>query len=600
MGRLIWIAALATALTAMHLSAASASVYFLGNSRGDQLLLHQVLGQHHRPFFAGLRSPSAGFAPFTPISEPVDISQRSAVIDGGGGAVVAWTTGAQDPNPSPGRLFVAIRRPGDSFASPVQLASDGTMVWLYGNGRGDTIVVWYTQAGEARYSFRPASGDFGPTQAIDKPPVGIAIEGDGTAVAVFSGSSHFELATRPVGADFGPRQPIAGTDGARLGTFAAAPDGRGLLVWTDGPSVFTMDRPAGGDFGPPVRVGARADYDLSGAVVRQSGAALIRFGNLGQAAALRPPGGRFSRMTPIAVPYGGQTDLDVNDDGDAAVAWRDYEQRVHARYYTPGSGWSNPVTVAPAPAFSTIFENSPGVALPASGDATVVWEQTNGTRVRTYARRLRGRNLGRIRLLDSIPTYVRQGPPAACRPKGTRLLASNATATLYREHGQIFGCFLASGAPLQLWMGEFAFAAHTISLAGPLVASGYDDDPDGRSGLESTLVVTDLRDPEFGINRGTLMEPDAYPATAVLLATRLRPNGAVAWLSCPDESETRALAKECRRLGGVKKHLFVWPSRAEEPRLVDSSRWIDRRMLKLRGSLLTWRDRGKLRHARLR
>jgi hypothetical protein len=403
-----------------------------------------------------------------------------------------------------------------------------------------------------------------------------------------------------VGGDFGQRHAIAGTDGALLGTFAAAPDGRGLLAWTDGPSVFAMDRAPGGGFGPPVRVGARVGYDVSSAVVGSGGAALIRLGNLGQAFAVRPPGGRFSPITSVAAPSGGQTDSDIDARGDVAIAWRDYAKRVHARYYTPTAGWSKPVTVASAPPFTTFFDDVPGVALPASGEATIVWEKTNGAVVRTYARSLRGTKLGPTRVIDSIATYVKKGPPSACRPKGARLLASNASATLFFAQRQVFGCFLHSGAPLPVWLGEFAFATHTMSLAGPLVASGYDDDPDGRSGLESTIGVTDLRDPEFGINRGTLMEPNAYPATAVLLATRLRPNGAVAWLSCPDESEERVLAKPCRRLGGIKKHLYVWASRADEARLVGNSRWIDRRTLKLRGSLLTWRDRGMLHRVRLR
>jgi hypothetical protein len=606
MARLLRIAAMAMALTAVHASSTGASVYLLGNSRGDQLLLHQVLGQHNRPFFAGLRPAGGAFAPFTPISEPVDIAQHSAVVDDSGGAVVAWTTGVQDPNPSPGRLFVATRPPGGTFGNPALLATDATLVQLYGNARGDTIVVWYTQGGRTRYAYRPAGANFGQQYELDRPPVGIALDDDGSAHAVFFGgsgsSARLETADRLPDGDFGPRQPIAGTDGARSAILAAAGDGRGLLVWTGGHSVFAMDRVPHGSFGPRIDLGVLPG-DLVDALVRPSGAAVIRFGFDGGKVAVRAPGGSFSGATYVPVPPvvgGGTSDLDLNSRGDVAMTWDDYRGNLRAAYRSAGSrAWSQAVTVAPAPALTPILSSRAGLAIAGSGEATIAWEETTGATVHTYARTLRRRKLGPKRTLDAIATYVTVGPPAACRPKGARLLASNASATLFVEHAHVFGCFLKRGAPLQ-FDGELVFAAHTMSLAGPLVASGYDDDSDARNGLESNIVVTDLRDAEFGISRGAVMEPNAYPATAVLLATRLRPNGAVAWLSCPDESEVRALAKPCRRVGGIKKHLFVWPSHAAEPRLVASSRWIDRRTLKLRGSLLTWRERGKLRHARLR
>src|SRR5438067_522327 len=106
----------------------------------------------------------------------------------------------------------------------------------------------------------------------------------------------------------------------------------------------------------------------------------------------------------------------------------------------------------------------------------------------------------------------------------------------------VFGCLLRRGAPVPLVDRVSGFAAHTMSLAGPLVAYGSDDLDE--TGTTSFVNVLDLRDPEYGINRGAVMEPN-YD-TAILLATRLRRNGAVAWLSCPDESETRVLAKPCR------------------------------------------------------
>ena len=601
MGRPLRVAVLAVAAACAYAPASPARVDLVGNGRGDQVLLHQVLGKHDRQLYAGLRAGGGSFDPFVPISAPVDVAQRQLIVDDAGGAVIGWTTGTYERQP--GALMVVTRAPGGSFGPPVQLASDATLLWLYGNGRGDTMAVWYTQGSRAMYSFRPAGGSFGPPQALDRLPLGVAIDEDGSATAVFpdpTGSEQLAVAKRPPEGGFGPAKPIPGTEGALGGLLGAAPNGRALLAWPTRNSVFAMDRQPGGDFGSRQHVRPRYSPRITGVLVQPSGAAAIRFGNEGTDIAVRAPGGKFSAAARVAGPPPGEpADLDINDRGDAATSWQGTNGEVMAAYHRAGAPtWNKAVEVAAGPLVSPVLETHPSVAVPASGSATVAWEQSDGERVRTYTRTLRVSILGHRRLVDSIASYLVEGPPSACRPTGVRRLLSGPAATVFREGAQIFGCFLRRGAPVPLFSRAMGFAAHTMSLEGPLVAYGHDDDSDARSGTESVIRVLDLRDPEFGLNRGAVMERDAE--TAILLATRLRRNGAIAWLSCPDGSGTHALAKSCRRLGGETKHLFVWGSRVEEPRLVATSRWIDRRTLNLRGSLLTWRDGRKLHRARLR
>jgi hypothetical protein len=607
MGRLLRVAVLATALAWLPPPVARAYVDLAGNSLGDQVLAHQVLGQHNRPLYAGIRPAGGTFGPLTPLAGPVDAVERAAVIDDAGGAAVAWVTGEVAREPPTGHVMVALRRPQGGFEAPRQLAPDANHLELFGNGRGDVLATWYPFGGPTQYTVRPAGGEFGPVQTFPASLVGIAIDGDGTIKGVFSEFDYpghrLLQAERPPGGEFGPLREIPGGVQVFDEHLAPAPNGRALLVWSKDQSRMAADRPPGGDFGPPTEVQKLEPYAPTASVkLSSSGAAAISSGTEGQRIAIRAPGGRFARSTQVDPGRGGEVaNLAVNARGDVALAWHGSGGGVRAAYRDAATGtWSKPITVARPPVFVPPVYDPPGLTLADSAEATVAWEESTGATVRTFSRTLRGKVLGRTELVDSIPAYFAEGPPAACRPRTGRVMLTSSGATVFAKTEQgfdtVFGCLLRRGAPVALVDREAGFAAHTMSLAGPLVAYGSDDFD--RTGTSSFVNVLDLRDPEFGITRGSLMEPDHL--TAILLATRLRRNGAVAWVSCPDDSEQRILAKSCRRLGGERKHLWILGSHTEEPRLVDSSRWIDRRTLRLRGSLLLWRDHGKLRRARLR
>jgi hypothetical protein len=614
MRRPLLIAALAAALAGAYAPTAPAHVDLAGNARGDQVLLHQVLGQHNRPLFAGGRPAGGAFGALTPFTGPVNAFERAVAIDDAGGAVLAWVTrevpAVQTDDPPSGQVVVAIRQPQGDFGAPRQLAPDARYLRLVGNGRGDVLATWYPTDGPRQYSVRSAGGEFGPAQTFPASLIGVAIDGDGTVKGVFSESAAYPWrrllqAERPPGGDFGPLREIPGAARASDEHLASAPDGRTLLVWSDDRSRIAADRPPGGDFGPPFEVQKLEPYAPTVDVkLSSSGAAAISSGTEGEQIAVRVPGGGFVRSTRVDAGRGGEPpNLAVDARGDVALAWHGSGDGVRAAYRDAATGsWSRPIAIAQPPGLIPPTYVPPGLALADSGQATVAWEESNGATVRTYTRAFQGSALGRVQLVDSTPAYFAESSPAACRPRGAPLLRRSARATVfvrpYFGFSEVFGCLLRRGAAVPLTDRPSGFAAHTMSLTGPLVAYGADDlDP---TGTNTVIEVTDLRDPEFGISRGAIMESKGFPTTAVLLATRLRANGAVAWLSCQDYSEVRARTRECRRVGGDPKHLWVLASYAVEPRLVGHSRWIDRRTLKLRGSLLTWRDRGKLEHTWLR
>jgi hypothetical protein len=191
-------------------------------------------------------------------------------------------------------------------------------------------------------------------------------------------------------------------------------------------------------------------------------------------------------------------------------------------------------------------------------------------------------------------------PPSACRPAGARILLASALATVFSTGGYLYGCLLARGVPEPLNAGpvdDSVFPSSTMTLAGPFLAYGYNY----FSEIDevSTVAVLDLRDPEYGsgMTRSASMEKTEYGR---LLATKLRTNGAVAWISCPGGYSGSPPARACRRGGGLVKHVWVYGSRRLDPRLVDRGRMIRPATLRLRGSLLSWRNGRKLHRARLR
>jgi hypothetical protein len=421
----------------------------------------------------------------------------------------------------------------------------------------------------------------------------------GPGVDPSSGATRLMTATRqPDGQVTAPR-PLPVPPSAFDVHVASAPNGRALLVWRAGNLLHTVERPPGGDFGdesdipsPPSEAGL-----IDQVTIASSGAAAITLGAQGQRAVFRDHGGTFFLSKAVLDTGGSRTGLALDEGGDAAVTWHGaYGNGVHAAYRAAGKrAWSPPLTLAPKRPFAPYDENPPALAIDPGGSATVAWEESDGERARTFSSDFRGSTLGPTSLVNSMPTYFAEAPPSACHPPGSRPLLRDRRAIVFSRGGSPFGCLFGRGVPVAL--GDATFPSNTMALAGPLVASGYNYVDE--AGEVSTIEVLDLRDPDdgSGLTRAIAMDRGDY---ATPLVTKLRANGAVAWISCSGGYLGSPDVKPCRRLGGLIKHVWVWGARREVKRLVDSGRRIDARSFRLRASRLTWRHAGKLRHATLR
>jgi hypothetical protein len=106
----------------------------------------------------------------------------------------------------------------------------------------------------------------------------------------------------------------------------------------------------------------------------------------------------------------------------------------------------------------------------------------------------------------------------------------------------------------------------------------------------------DLRDARSGLDRLV----DAYPgSTAEVPAIVLKPDGAVAWVSCSGGGNDGRVSS-CVRGSRAVKHVFAWDRRRREPHQVGAGVRIDPRTLTVRGSRLTWLQGRSRRAARLR
>jgi hypothetical protein len=577
------------------------------NPAGAEVLLHQPLQQQSRPLFVSTREPDGSFAPLRPLGAPPGVFDAQAALDDAGGAVAAWVS--RDPKAARAdRGFVSVRAPGAAFAPPTQVFEEppGRRVQLAANGAGDAIVGWSSKTDG--YVFRPSGGAFGQARTLPTSSLapttygffsGLSVDPDGAA-HVFSelqandGSSDLYEAIRPRDGEFGAAAPIAHLARSDGVAFAASRTGRVLFVWNDGTTLKGMDRAPGGSFSAPFDVPAgpiSSDIEDTPAVLRlavaPSGAAVVAIrARIGvHVVAARKAGGSFS----LSAPVGSEPSVGVDNAGDAAAVWSTRAHAVRAMYRSSDQPrFDSSITLAAARPFAPGFE-SPSVAIADSGRASAAWEQDDGATIRVVARDFRGSRAGRREVVGSLPSFVREGPPSACRPAGARVVRSGPQSTVFVSD-TYYGCLLARGAPARLT--NFSLEPgppSTMSLAGPLVAYAG----------QAELRIVDLRDPESGVNRVGELDAVGHGA-AFLAASRLKANGSAAWIACARNGKPGESRSRCVHKGGMTKHVFAWVRSAFVPRLLDSGRGIDPGSFKLRGSALSWRHGGRLRHARLR
>lgn len=288
----------------------------------------------------------------TALSPPGQDSFGAQVaLDGEGGATVVWCR-------SDGFDYVvqaSTRAAGGPWQSPVDLSVAGRGVCapqVAVNRAGDAVAVWRGHDGSGyvvQAAARSRGGSWQPSVDLSAaggsahvPQVVIDDEGNATAVWQRHNGSFpvVQAATRPAGGPWGSSVDLpAPGDGAGVPQIALAGDGTVTVVWRRAtgptPTVQAVTRSAGGAWQAPI--------DLS------------------------DPG------QPGTTPQ-----IDVNDDGDAIAVW---EREAGSEYVTQaarrpaGGTWQPPVDLSSASVDITV----PQVALDDDGDATAVWQQSDGS-----------------------------------------------------------------------------------------------------------------------------------------------------------------------------------------------------------------------------
>jgi hypothetical protein len=362
---------------------------------------------------------------------------------------------------------------------------------------------------------------------------------------------------------------------------------------------MATERPPGGDFGPPFAVAPAKDFEsLKGVAIAPSGAAVIAYGHTPIRVAVRLPGRAFGapRRIGTVIDYINPIGLGVNDRGDAVAAWPAADNGIQAAFRAARQRTWRRIELAPKRPLLPVPGNVPSVVVDSSGRATGGWEETNGAVVHTYTRGFGAAGVGTRVQVDAVPSYVREGPPEACRPPDAQIAQDSGYSTVFEQNNRVYGCLAARGAPVLLSEEQdyYAQSLRRVALAGGLVA--YGEDFYGAD-YESSIVVSDLRDLESGFGRGASL---ASTGTAELAAVRLKSNGAVAWVSCPrPDFPFPDTTYACQNRGGDRKQVWVWPRHRLHPQLVDRGRMIDPRSFRLRGSRLSWRNGRAVHHARL-
>lgn len=197
------------------------------------------------------------------------------VVDDAGAMSALWREDAPDEAAGRGRLRLALRAPGGSFAEVPSPTGEEpvALVTFEGSSRGDALLVASPDAAGHRVWVRPAGGAFGSPLTIRGEfwGAGFAAMGDdGTAAVAWRATArggpfrrHIRVIVRPPGGDFGAPVAIAAPspDGAVTGPLVAVGgDGGVVVAWSAlrasgrgrgrSGTVWAAVRPPGRGFGP--------------------------------------------------------------------------------------------------------------------------------------------------------------------------------------------------------------------------------------------------------------------------------------------------------------------------------------------------------------
>jgi hypothetical protein len=594
----------ALAAVACVTASASARTLAAGNERGDEVVLCQVLFQRTRPLFAATGSPAHplhGMRALTGHIYPVD---ESVAVDDRGGAVAAWIVST--PGNERQRVVVAIRRPGARFGAPRTLTPPFRYpenIRLAMNGRGDAVLFWNGARGRLQYSYRAAGRPFARPRPIpgSAGAVGNAVvDPDGGVVAAWTNSGVTRAAYRPRGGTFESGHAVAGVSGGA--ELSASGAGEALLWWRDGGAVRAVERPPRGEFGQPFTLydGIPKKAQIDQVELGRGGEVALSWEDPSLAIVVRDASGSWSPPEIVGRPGGAETPRLVLDGrGDLAAVWADGDKRVLAVFRPAGEAFERTRTLAGPRPFAPPLFVRPDLTIDGRGRAEAVWEQSDGAHISAYARAFRSVRTGARRRLSRVRSFTREAPRSACHPRGTRVVEHSRRATLIESthgyyKGELSGCLFARGVLIDLYSdGTFP----PRRLAGPFASYAGDEcDPDDCS---TVVSVVDLRDESDGLNRIAKAWPTG--GDAEVPAIRLRPDGAVAWVSC-DSPYGPAYGEISRCVRGTRaqKRVYALDRYRNAPRLLDKGPGINPTSLALAGSRLTWRHSGGTRAARLR
>ncbi|HEX3241461.1 MAG TPA: PKD domain-containing protein [Solirubrobacterales bacterium] len=375
------------------------------------------------------REPSQGFT--APAELVGGVTDPQLEMTGGGQAVAVWKRLVQPPGVY--MIQVAARPPGGAFAAPVNAAELPSKVFPNGlqmalNDSGDVAIAWTRDdpgsgvdksASFVEATVGHAGGGFSAAEHVSlpiAPPIeeeeegektilhlnavepSVAIDPAGDVVVVwryFDGThSVIEAAARPAGGTFSSPEVIS-SSAADSSEPEVAMDGTGnaIAVWSefDGADsvVKAALRPPAGGFEPADDLSESGESSFGPEIAMTPGGLATAVWTVADTGALsietssRPPGGDFSaaaEVTPAAEQSVSpvDTDLKMNDAGDAVVAWpgrsTNGQPVVRAAIRTGTGAFSAPAEVS---ASSPDFLH-PDVAIDAGGNATVIWNRSDG------------------------------------------------------------------------------------------------------------------------------------------------------------------------------------------------------------------------------
>ena len=563
-----------------------------GSPAGSQVALFRPLDDPRRPLFASVRLPGERFGRAQRL-ENAPLWNEAVAANERGDAVATWLGD---------KGLVVAARPARSrrFGRPHRLAKDAVLDEgsVAVNERGDAVVAWRSPEDETLTSWRPAGGTFGTPQRAPLAPEFLALTDNGDALLVAtedraedSGNAGVFWATSDDGGAWTDPQALSSPK-EDIYEFSAAASGRGgaLVLWQDIESERwrTAERLPGEPFRPVGAPVPAATEDLKLAL-GDDGDALLTYTAPRDSHVVvrtRPAGGRWTRGQ--VLPKSGSTEqVAADDDGNAAVAYWTSAGVVGA-YGRAG----HPLEVVQLqrgpseprfPAVPELDGSEVGLAI-GGGRATATWQVLEGGRIVQAAADFSSRGRGPRMTVASV-SYMRIGPPSACRPRGSRTVKDNGIVRLYEtgvpnaDSEKLWACMYRRGAPSELPRVQVPELAGSF-VAYPSHWTEYEGGEEDYAAIFTYDLSTD------GID-SVLVDP-YDDITDLVVSSR----GSTAWIVC----EANCSKRTSSRTHAVIAHSWG----AVNPRPLARGTGIAPRSLTLVGTRLSWIAGGHRRYATLR